>query len=469
MRKLTFICALAIVFAVSTVAFAEVQSIRVSGEINTYGIYRGAGSSEVIYWDTTRSDNESFIESTIGLNFDADLTENVAAHLRLVSQRDWDNSSTASTTQWDVGLAQAYITLSEMLYEPLTIRIGTQPLYFGRGLIIGSTMNDDFFNVDPESSIAADEYSLYDNSFDSINATLDYAPWTIDLGYVKIGENAISVDDDHTVLYTNVGYDFENEYTAEVEGYLLCDATGEAATTYAKNEIYTIGVRGSMAPVANSSIFAEVAHQFGDITQTPISSTNYYVTDRSKEVDVDAMAYEVGGEYAWVDVLTSPKIGLKYTSLEGDKLGDSTGDYQGFTAPYMRKSDTAIIGWYGRLYDAVGTASGTANDSPAYTNMEQILVTGNLKPLAAMDNEDVNLEIKYAHLEFNESPQANCDSEIGDELDLNLTYDYTEDVQFGLLSAIFFPGKFFDNSGTEASADYNDDIYEIVGSCKVTF
>ncbi len=467
MRKLTFICALAIVFAISTVAFAEVQSIRVSGEINTYAIYQ-SDSDDLSYLGagTTDDNADQFLESTIGLNFDADLTENVAAHLRLVSQRDWDNSSSPSTTQWDIGMAQAYITLSEMLYEPLTVRIGTQPLYFGRGFIIGSTMNDDFFNVDPESSIAANEYSLYDNSFDSINATLDYAPWTIDLGYIKVAEDTLDVNDDQTVWYTNVGYDFENEYAAEVEGYLLYDKSGRERGTKkdTNDEIFTIGVRGSMAPVANSSIFAEVAHQFGDMKDTPLDST-YYVTDRDDEKDIDAMAYEVGGEYAWVDVLTSPKIGLKYSYLEGDPRGNS-GDYQGFTAPYMRKSDTAIFGWNGRLYDSAITKT---SRSAAYTNLETILLTGNLKPLAAMDNEDVNLEVKYAHFQYNESPKANCNDDAGDELDLNLTYDYTEDVQFGLLSACFFPGKFYDNAGTEDSKDYNDTVYELVGSCKVTF
>jgi len=50
----------------------------------------------------------------------------------------------------------------------------------------------------------------------------------------------------------------------------------------------------------------------------------------------------------------------------------------------------------------------------------------------------------------------------GQELDLTLTYDYTEDVQFNLLTGWFMPGKSF--------ADINrQDASEVIGSMKVTF
>lgn len=445
MRKLTFICALVIVFAISTVAFAEVQSIRVSGEINTYGIWRA--NDDFGFYTAGKDQSDQFIMSTIGLNFDADLTENVAAHLRLVSQRDWDRQSQGATS-FDVGIAQAYITLSEMLYEPLTIKIGSMPLYYGRGLLIGYNLE----NADVEGSIAADEYGLY-GTFDAITATLDYAPWTIDFAAIKTDENQIDEQDDHDLYLVNVGYDFENEYAAEAEGYLLYDDdSNDTLTSDINNEIYTLGIRGSMAPVENSLIFGELAYQFGDYNRS------------GTEVDVDALGIEVGGEYSWVDALTSPKLALQYTYLSGDKAGASgTDDYENFTATFCRKSDTAIYGWNGRLY-----TSTEGNDTAANTNMHKILLTGNLKPLASIDNEDVNLEVKYAHFIFDEEPVAGKDDEAGDELNLNLTYNYTEDVQFGLLGAIFWPGEYYEDQNT-SSTTYDDTVKEIVGSCKVTF
>jgi hypothetical protein len=465
MRKLTLICALAIVFAIGSVASAEVQSIRVSGEVNTYGIYRNDDNDLDYFGATAGSSNpEQFIETTVGLNFDADLTENVAAHLGMISQRDWDNGTGTNNQEWDVSVAQAYITLNEMLYEPLTVRIGTQPLYFGRGLIIGSTVNDDYFDVDPQGALGAPEYTLHDNSFDSISATLDYAPWAVDLGYVKVDEGANDQNDDHTVWFINGDYDFENEYAAELEGYFLYDKLSRQATQNKTNDLFTIGARGSFVPLEDSLVFGEIAYQFGNIMDTPLSSS-YYVADRSSEVDVDAIAYEIGGSYFWEDVLIKPEIGATYTFMQGDPRGND-GDYEGFTSPYMRKSDTAIFGWNGRLYDSAITQT---SRSPWYTNLQQILLTLNMKPLAAMDYNDINLEAKYAHFEYDESPKENCDDDAGNEVDLMLTYDYTEDVQFGLLSAWFMPGEFYSDAETEDTKSYDETIYEVVGSCKVTF
>jgi hypothetical protein len=53
---------------------------------------------------------------------------------------------------------------------------------------------------------------------------------------------------------------------------------------------------------------------------------------------------------------------------------------------------------------------------------------------------------------------------VGRELDLALTYDYTEDVQFGLSSGIFFPGNAFSSQDREPKA-----ATEVIGSCAVSF
>jgi hypothetical protein len=50
----------------------------------------------------------------------------------------------------------------------------------------------------------------------------------------------------------------------------------------------------------------------------------------------------------------------------------------------------------------------------------------------------------------------------GQELDLTLTYDYTEDVQFNLLSGMFVPGGAFIDQNSHIAT-------EVVGSMKVTF
>jgi hypothetical protein len=51
---------------------------------------------------------------------------------------------------------------------------------------------------------------------------------------------------------------------------------------------------------------------------------------------------------------------------------------------------------------------------------------------------------------------------LGDEIDLKLTYDYSEDVQFGLEAGVFIPGDAFANAN-------DDEAYEVIGSVSVSF
>ena len=79
---------------------------------------------------------------------------------------------------------------------------------------------------------------------------------------------------------------------------------------------------------------------------------------------------------------------------------------------------------------------------------------------------------KNAVFWFPEVPEDNL--EIGDEFDLTVTYDYSEDVTFGLLYAVFNPGDFFELASDEAPGAANasvdlDRASEVMGSVKVTF
>ena len=52
---------------------------------------------------------------------------------------------------------------------------------------------------------------------------------------------------------------------------------------------------------------------------------------------------------------------------------------------------------------------------------------------------------------------------LGNEFDANITYDYTEDVQFGLGLGWFVPGNAFDKDENRKTAS------QVIGSMKVTF
>lgn len=508
MKKLTLFLALAIAVAFTGAAYAEVQNVKVSGDVS---IYSTGAWYDTFYRDATArdlSEADSFWMSTMGVNVDADLTENVGTHVRLVNMRPWDLDD-ADPQAMEIGLAEAYVTLREMLYEPLTVTIGRQPLYMGRGFVIGSNV------IDPQGTVDIyDQYSLQD-AFDAVKLELNYEPWKMDAAYSVINEGgqgagAFNSNDDIYLWMTNVGYTFE-QYSAEVEGYYvgLLDqnrstihidrvinpvvspvGSGYVDATVPAMKIHTIGLRGSLVPIENLSIFGEGAYQFGDFGDVSYDPWNLSrLVNGTTTRDVGTWGAETGGEYLFSEVVGEPKLGMCYSFREGENFnnyGYAEGDYDAFYTPFMRKSDTAIYGHNGRynIGNAAGPANGVASnlyykngdfansvddDDTAWdTNMHQILVAGSVKPLAYWNIEDVSLGMKYAWFRFVQEPVDVSSRDAGDELDTMLTYDYTEDVQFNLLWAYFWPGSYYDRTQPNLQSGAEETLL-MEGSVKVMF
>jgi len=113
-KFLTLICVLAVAVALCVPAYAEVQNVKVSGDLTVRSLYRSnydlddndANSTGV----TPSNNSDNYFMQSVGINIDADLTDNVSTTVRLVNQRDWDNNSSGSAT-FDVDLDLAYVTL----------------------------------------------------------------------------------------------------------------------------------------------------------------------------------------------------------------------------------------------------------------------------------------------------------------------------------------------------------------------
>ncbi|MDP8298600.1 MAG: alginate export family protein [Candidatus Tantalella remota] len=493
MKLLKVMCVIALVFAVSAIAYAETQSVKVSGDIavdafarNNYNLNRDTAA--VVNNGSRSTSWETYLQSTTEIQIDADLTDNVSGVIRLVNQRAWGdayytdsgNISGSTNTQntpfpdqfsanatnpanadaFNIGVDLAYIELKEFLYSPLTLKIGRQDLWFGKGFIIGANQRD------PYNSIYAKEYTAY-NSFDAVRATLDYDPWTIDAVYAKISENSSQADDDTNLYGVNVGYVFDN-YNAEAEAYWWYKQNKNTGTANIANsnvsvinghnnsDVHTLGLRGSFDPIEDWTMALEGAFQVGSYL-----GANNQVDDRSRSAwAIDAI---VECRYWQDDFAWRPVVGLEYIFYSGEtNLGNtqavSNGDYKGWDSMYRGKFDTAI-----REYQNVWYATAT-NSSPANTNQHQIIVRGTIEP-----TDSLTVDMLYANFwlasEFATDTTVNNQNEatyVGQEVDLKMTWDYTEDVQFGVLSAWFFPGDTFGSTADSIATD-------VVGSVKLSF
>lgn len=465
-RILTLICILAVAALVCVPAFAEVQNVKVSGDITVralgranYDLDNNDGSAAA---PTPNDNKDAYFMQSVGLNVDADLTDNVSTAVRLVNQRNWDNNSSGAAT-FDADVDTAYVTLKEMIYAPLTLTIGRQDLWFGRGLIVGSLLPaadaTQASQSDFNGSISADEYSET-TAFDAIKATLDLAPWKLDLLYSKIDENNVSAMDDVTLVGANLGYKFD-VYNAEAETYYF-GKDDESQPSGNQNQVIvnTYGLRGSLEPITNLTLGAEGAIQRGRYADINVNGRS-----------IKAWAVDAFGKYNFADVTWKPALGIEWLMLSGEddpgSAATTTGKWTGWDAMYRGKFDTAIRDFQNYLYATRARTAGVArtvwDQDSGMSNQNSLLITGSVVPA-----EDVTVKGTYAHFWLNEKPinsnrgALTTSDEIGDELDLLLTYDYTEDVSFGLLTGWFFPGRLFPTGQDDTAAD-------VVGSMKVVF
>ena len=226
-----------------------------------------------------------------------------------------------------------------------------------------------------------------------------------------------------------------------MEGYwfgLHWGPTTSAATNVDSNFVHTLGIRGSVMPIENLDLRGELAFQVGDYAATG-------------KADREAFALDIRAEYCWADYAWMPLLGVEYVLYTGED-STPTGDWEQWNPMFRGKFFSAIREWqeiYYRTDDATDTAGST--------NEHQIIIDGSVQP-----TDNILAEVRYLHFIAHEE-DVNGEDDIGDEVDLRLTYEYTEDVTFGLLTAWFFPGDVY------TAALGNDTATEIVGTVSLVF
>ena len=487
MGRLMLVGLLAVAVSLAgSAAYAEVQNVKVSGNIDMKGISHHnydlklkqkneSGTTGGTVPLVSNDDDAGFYLSTVHVGVDADLTDNVSAHVRLLNQRRWD-TFTAGVDQ--ISLDNAYVVLKEFLYSPLTVIAGRQDLNYGTGFIVGSGLLGD-----PETAFAASigrEYSAF-NAYDAIRLVLDYSPVTIEGVIAKINETFVT-EDDHDLYGVYVTYKtpdlawwkngvvepywfYKNDEAAAI---VVSDsrATGTTARTYDLNRVHTFGVRAAGSPLENLMINAEVAAQKGEMADVAGATEN-------RERKRLAMAADVSARYNWTKVPWTPATGVGWIFYSGEKGQTESGVagigqtdqndtfnawdsmYRGSFATYIQ--DFLAGNDAGGLYATFDT-----NDTSSATNRHLIYGDVSLKPM-----QDVTLWGRYTHVRFAQAPRTGRSTHAGDEVDVKATYDYTEDVQLAAFGGWFFPGAYYDQP--QSNIRGNDLAWTVGGSANVKF
>jgi len=483
-RLLTLCIVLTAVALVAGPAFAEVQNVKVSGDVDSKMIYRA--DYDFLSDDTGATganvkDNDTWFMTAARVQVDADLTDNVSTTLRLVNERDWDAETDATT---DIDLDLASVTLKECLYSPLTLTVGRQNLRFGNGLVVG-----DPYTNDAESGsnrISADDLSV-NKAFDAVRATLDYEPTVIDLVYAKIDADDIrrragspGPRDDMDLWGINIAHDIGGQYDIALEGYFFSrldrrNAGTDSAAVGGEDTCHVIGANGSVDLTEDLSVSSEIAYQFGDLLDTGPTP--------DRIIDRDALAFDIAAVYNGLSdsVGFLPGLSIRggycFRSGQGadsvdDDISDTLSEYSAWDPMFEDQTQGMIANYiFDGLNDGVGSNGHTINlgataepiedltlslDYYLYSLDEKWVSTG-----AAGQNRTLSADgLSYA---------VKSRSDLGWELDLALDYAYTEDVTMGLACGWFFPGDAFDNAPASAVPDNNDRATEVIASLGVAF
>ncbi|MEI7997996.1 MAG: alginate export family protein [Candidatus Omnitrophota bacterium] len=450
MKKLFLVLAAAVLMAAP--AFAAVQNVKVSGDIDsTYlnrqnfdlGYKNGSGIKEGLA-------SQSVFFTQTRLRVDADLSDNVSTTVRLLNERAWGASSTSS-----IDLNLAYVTMREFLYSPLTMTIGLQELSFGNGLVVGNGTNN--ATTGTMASIAADLGK--NTAFDGIKAVLDYKPLTIDLVYAKLVGNHTSgalvngdVNKTDSNLYgINANYQLGDSMNTVVEGYFWAKKDGNSpsfSTTNKMNEVFVPGLRVSTNPIKGLNTQAEIAWQKGRVGNgNGLAGTS---ANRTRE----AMAAQLLASYA-IPVAQlekyKPVVSGSYTYVSGAKNvgGADTGKtYKGWDPMFEGQGSGTI---YNTLFNLtnlnifnVGLQVNPIQDVTASISWSDLFLANKTADLNLIQPDGSSSSVASAVTTNKKS--------LGNEIDMNVNYNYTEDVLFGVNLGWFIPGNTFAKSNNSVAS-----------------
>ena len=445
MKKVSLIVALVALCGLAASTFADVQNIRLSGDIRIRGYLSDKANSQ----DYTANDGVAaqFITQRTRVTVEADLEDHVTAVVTLQAAGIWGNENsgvthTGASRTWDVGVSEAYVQLRELFYSPATLKLGRQSLNYGTGLIISS----------------ADQ--MY--TFDAGRLVLDYHPLTIDIVGAQLVNDqnfepaASGKNSQSDMLFVNGKYEVNGSVVKNIEGYFGWVSQMRIPQQFGIDPYTTpspllIGLRTDLTPIENLTASLEGAYEFGNA-----DAGTSYSTDKT----ISAFLLNAAMKYTLKGVAWTPVLNASYTYASGDS--QQTGREEGA----VKNTRHNFVPWF----DMADGYNGYVL-APALSNIQIFNLGASVKPAA---NTTLALQ-GYYYLKADRNgyvasnPNANLgglnmlssnnDSrDVGAEIDAIVGYDYSKDVRCQLVYGMMFPGDVFDGVANRVANEVRGEI-----------
>jgi len=461
-KKLWLVVALVALGGLASRTYADVQNIRLSGDIRLRAYFLDNAGADPVTTDQAIA-NTSFISQRTRVSVEADLEDHVLVVVTLKAEGLWgandeqqitdSNGDTANggtagaglgrpggsriNRGWGVGIDEAYVQLNEVFYTPATLKIGRQYLNYGHGLILSS---------------AEQEYN-----FDAGRLVLDYYPLTIDLVAAEVVNNQAFAATPNKIagatcgsadlLFVNARYELTDSIIKNVEAYFGWLAQGSSgAAGFASSRVppsvngaspWIIGARSDVQPADGFQVWLEGAYEGG-------------ANGINDPVNIDAFLVNVGGRFTMKNTQWTPAINANYIYASGNFV------------PWFDYAD----GYNGYVF------------APALSNIHIFNLGASVKPY---ENTTLSLQGYYYMRADSDTGVGACPSGanvdfgglafaaqgdgggLGWEIDTILGYDYSKDVRVQLVYAAFIPDGAFNKGNADAA------VQEVRGELNVKF
>ena len=511
MRHILALVLVAALVVVAMPASAEFQNLQIGGELriranwysdltpeptgrytavpNIFMPFRGTGEPVLPFlagpanavtsrfgFDDSGTHNTDFVEQRVRLSLKADFTDNVTMFIELDSYDIWseDNRTYYVTGQDfransadDVEVYQAYIEAREMWGLPLSMRIGRQELVMGSEWLLGNNDTSSLFRGLAYDAICL-AYEIEDVLVVRAVAAMQYEGNLLNPSVLGPPE-----EDDDVWLYGIYATYLGLEDIA-IDAYWLWarDARSIQDTNfvaplewledlfdlddYDVQNMHTVGLRGA-GSIGAFDFEAEAAYQFGEADQVGALFAPFLYGDDGADFDAWGANLELGYQ---IECRGQPRIYIGGAYFEGEDDRDIS--FLEWINPFTRPDASVSFNrlcsdWeYSEFID-------DTHLSNAY------IIRGGVQVQAS---EKVTVELKVAHfvsLEDFDSPayielgqwqvpiapalsfwDMESDDDLGTEVGLYVTYDYTEDLVFEVGWAHLFTGEGLDDG------NYND-------------
>ncbi len=425
------------------------------------------GTNSRYRW-SDRGTNLDFIEMDTRLNVNADFTDEVRAFIELESFDVWgtdfrsdyvSGADRAGVTTDDVEFLYSYIEASDMFGIPLQLRIGRQPLAFGRGWLVSEKNN-----------------GLRGLAFDGLRLTYSGTDYALD-GWISILEEEGFGAEDGDITFGGLHGTYTGFAGHELSAYWLwvrdprsLNDTNFIAPLewvedifglddYDPTNLHTLGVR-AVGDFGAMDYALEAAYQFGDFDQLGFGFKPFIYGDD----DVDFSEYGLDLELGYTfEVAWTPRVYAGGAYFSGEDNRDLS--FLEWLNPFdLPEASTG----FNRLFSATGYNSIFDNRKDT-SNFWQVRAGVDLAP---SEKVSANVEVaKYGTVESFDVPLSfeagpfrvpiapalpfltqEADDDMGWGTILDVKYRYSDDLTFRFLYEYLFTGEAFED-GTFNSAN----------------